>query len=181
MATTRRNLKDVINTEGQKLNNTAPKDKDSNNSNAKAEQDLAATIAELKAALAAAKKREDTLEKQVTSLQTDMNEQKAHVEKLEKLELKTELDEAKQTALKLAEKNSQLQAEIKALKAENKNSASKAESKSTALKAQNKNATTHHPSIYDRPIGYGDKRPAGQQNTETGDRQPGSNLKMWLD
>jgi chromosome segregation ATPase len=193
MATARRNIKEVLTTEGQKLNNTAAKEQNSDNSDASDEQDLAATVAELKSALAAANKREDTLQKQITSLQTDMGEQKVHVEKLEKLELKSELDEAKQTALKLAEKNSELQAEIKALKAENqalKNRsrsiydrpvgyadrppASKQNTENQALKNRDR-------SIYERPIGYADHRPAGKQNTETGDRNPQSNLKMWLD
>ncbi|PSB05243.1 hypothetical protein [Merismopedia glauca] len=176
MATGRRNLKDVITSEGEKLNNTAAKD-DSDGADTD-KQDLAEIVAELKAALAAANQKEDALQKQITSLQTEMHEQKVQVEKLERLELKSELDEAKQTALKLAEKNSELQAEIKALKAEKSDKSQKAEK---AEKLANTSLKNRDRSIYDRPIGYADHRPDGEQNRETGDRKSQSNFKMWLD
>lgn len=197
MATAKRNIKEVIATEGQKLNNTSTESKDAESqddnpksSDASDDGDLAATVAELKAALEAATKREDTLQKQITSLQSEMNDQKVHVEKLEKLELKAELDEAKQTALKLAERNSELEAEIKALKGGGqlaRKSDSKTDSKS-AKKTDSKSAksgenVTH--TIYERPIGKSQEyvthtiydRPVEKSHLD----EPKPKLNMWLD
>jgi chromosome segregation ATPase len=180
---TKRNIKDVLTVEGQKLNNTTAQTSEADKStNGTADKSLDATIAELKADLDAAKKKENTLQKQITSLKADVADQKSHIQKLERLELQSELAEVKQTALKLAEENSKLQAEIKSLKSPQKGSQPKASSlKVQDKKPEDRAFKNRDRSIYDRPIGYGDRRPEGQQNTETGDRQPNSSFKLWLD
>jgi chromosome segregation ATPase len=141
---TRRNTRDLIRQEGQKLN---PKPADaaeasngsepveSNTPEASETEDMAnstpakrttttkadldTTVMELKAKLEEATKRENSLQEQITTLQADLFDQKTHVEKLEQANLKVELEDAKKTALKLAEANSKLTAEVNALKKEN--------------------------------------------------------------
>ena len=107
-------------------------------------QDLEERVNELKAALAEAQekekvlsqfqdalaesnKKEASLQKQITDLQEDLQQQKQsvsilqkEVEKVEKIEhLKAELDQAKQAAVQLAQANEKLTKEIDALKKEN--------------------------------------------------------------
>ena len=107
-------------------------------------QDLEERVNELKAALAEAQekekvlsqfqdalaesnKKEASLQKQITDLQEDLQQQKQsvsilqkEVEKVEKIEhLKAELDQAKQAAVQLAQANEKLTKEIDILKKEN--------------------------------------------------------------
>ncbi|MCP2730347.1 hypothetical protein [Limnofasciculus baicalensis] len=107
-------------------------------------KDLDKTVDELKSALAAAQQKEKvltqlqeslaesnqkeaSLQKQITDLQKDLQQQKQsvatlqkEVEKVDKIEhLKTELDQAKQAAIQLAQVNEKLSKEIDALKKEN--------------------------------------------------------------
>lgn len=72
---------------------------------------LEATIAELKSGLETAQKTEATLQEKLTALQTELADQKALVQKLQAEQkqtqkLKAELEDAKQTILKLTEASS---------------------------------------------------------------------------
>jgi chromosome segregation ATPase len=140
---TKRNTRDLIHQEGQKLNpkpadaaeasngskpvesnkpETSESDDMTNSTPAKrnlTKADLETTVMELKTKLDQATKRENSLQEQITALQSGLSEQKTHVEKLEQANLKVELEEAKKTALKLAEANSKLTDEVKTLKKEN--------------------------------------------------------------
>lgn len=73
---------------------------------------LEATIAELKSGLATAQKTESTLQEKLTALQAELDEQKSLAQKLQAEQkqtqkLKAELEDAKQTILKLTEAGSQ--------------------------------------------------------------------------
>jgi predicted RNase H-like nuclease (RuvC/YqgF family) len=105
--------------------NTSNKSSANDTSPTKAE--LEATVAELKAALEQghqlelAHQHEGSLQQQVNELQAELSEEKKLVQKLQKeLEkansFKAELDQAKKTALQLAQENSKLIEEINALK-----------------------------------------------------------------
>lgn len=72
---------------------------------------LEATVNELRTTLEKAQKKETTLQKQITDLQSALSSQKAATENLTK-----ELDETKKTALQLAESNSKLIEEINGFK-----------------------------------------------------------------
>jgi chromosome segregation ATPase len=73
--------------------------------------ELEANIKELQEAISTLKQKESTLIKQISDLQTAFSEKEALVERLT-----NELYETKQTALQLADSNSQLLEEIKGLK-----------------------------------------------------------------
>jgi chromosome segregation ATPase len=103
--------------------------------------ELEATVAELKAALEEAQKKETSfadlkesleeshrkekaLQKQITELQAELHNQNESLQKLQKnlekiADLKTEFDQAKKAAVQLAEANEKLTQEINALKKEN--------------------------------------------------------------
>lgn len=90
-------------------------------------QEKEKVLTELQESLAESNKKEASLQKQITDLQEDLQQQKQsvatlqkEVEKVEKIEhLKTELDQAKQAAIQLAQVNEKLAKEIDALKKEN--------------------------------------------------------------
>ena len=103
--------------------------------------ELEATVAELKAALEEAQKKETTfadlkesleeshrkekaLQQQITELQAELHNQNDSLKKLQKnlekiADLKTEFEQAKKAAVQLAEANEKLTQEINALKKEN--------------------------------------------------------------
>ncbi|MGB3205144.1 MAG: hypothetical protein WBB28_09165 [Crinalium sp.] len=85
------------------------------------EDTLKATVADLQAALAQAKENEANLQQQISSLKSDLDQHKSLVDKVKQdldkaNSLKKELEETKQAALKLAEANSTLIAEMNAFK-----------------------------------------------------------------
>lgn len=91
-----------------------------------------AMLHEVKTALEQSQQREATLQKQLTVLQSQLDEQIALVKSLQAdvqraESLKTEIDEAKAAAVRLAESNTQLTQELEALRT---NSASKSTSAS---------------------------------------------------
>jgi DNA repair exonuclease SbcCD ATPase subunit len=86
-------------------------------------QNIAATFANLKDALEESQRKEASLQEKIADLQSDLQQHKESVNKLEKeldkvAQLKAELAQAKQEALKLAEINEGLSLEIKKLKKE---------------------------------------------------------------
>ena len=86
----------------------------------------AATVAELRAALEKAHKREYELQENVYQLKSELYEQKSLVQKLDQaldqanMKIKNELEQAKKTALELAEANGKLIEEIQGLKKQDK-------------------------------------------------------------
>lgn len=92
----------------------------------KAQQREESTVAELRASLEKAHKREYELQENVYQLKSELYEQKTLVQKLEQaldqanLKIKNELDQAKKTALELAEANGKLIEEIQGLKKQDK-------------------------------------------------------------
>lgn len=90
-------------------------------------QEKEKVLSQFQEALAESNKKEASLQKQITDLQEDLQQQKQsvsilqkEVEKVEKIEhLKAELDQAKQAAVQLAQANEKLTKEIDILKKEN--------------------------------------------------------------
>jgi chromosome segregation ATPase len=87
-----------------------------------AHQHEAAIVAELRAGLEKAHQREYELQENVYQLKSEVFEQKSLVQKLEQaldqanMKIKNELDEAKKTALELAQANAKLIEELKGVK-----------------------------------------------------------------
>jgi len=103
-------------------------DDTANNTSAKrstpTKADLEATVTDLKAELEQARQKEASLQPQIEQLQSELSEQKKLVHQLlldlEQTEtLKTELKQAKQAAMQLAESNNKLMEEVDVLKKEN--------------------------------------------------------------
>ena len=86
------------------------------------EIELKATITELRSTIEKAQKREDSFVQQISDLKAELSEQKKLAKKLQKeleqTNLKSELEQAKKTALELADANSKLIQEMKALQKE---------------------------------------------------------------
>jgi uncharacterized protein YyaL (SSP411 family) len=107
-----------------------------------ANAELIAKIDELKAALEKSQQKEKTLMQTVDSLQDQLDEQKATIHSLQAVvekanQIHHELEQAQQTALRLAESNQSLIEENKALRHENQASKSTESSSELALSAPN--------------------------------------------
>ncbi|GAC1496662.1 MAG: hypothetical protein NVS2B14_10620 [Chamaesiphon sp.] len=88
----------------------------------KTKAELEASVIELSGALEQAHQKESSLQQQITDLKLDLQKQEVLVQKLQKdleqANRKKEFEEAKKTALQLAEANSKLIEEVSVLKKE---------------------------------------------------------------
>ena len=98
--------------------------------------DFEAIIADLRANLEQSRQRESYFLQQISEMKTELSDQKKLVSKLQKdkeqSHLKSELEQAKKTALELAEANSKLIEEVKAFKKEKEKEKEKQEAKPIA-------------------------------------------------
>ncbi|AUT00992.1 hypothetical protein CLI64_11590 [Nostoc sp. CENA543] len=121
--------------------------------------DLEVTIKELQADLAASQQNEKTLQQEIANLQSALAEQKATVERVTK-----ELHETKQTALQLAEANSQLIEENKSVKQEQEAQLQKQQEKEKA-----KQPKPHQPVLYRKSHRTPEQYPVVQTNESKDD------------
>ncbi|KAB8335220.1 hypothetical protein SD80_002435 [Scytonema tolypothrichoides VB-61278] len=129
----------------------------------KAQKKEASVVKELKEALEKAQQKEASLQEQITDLQLDVSKHKKVAAKL-----KTELDDAKQAAIQLAEANSQLTETISALQQQKQNIQSSQQEKE---KTQSSKSIKSYRKSYDLP----EKQPIKKSEEPVDNTSP-----MWL-
>ncbi|MBH8564775.1 hypothetical protein I8748_21755 [Nostoc sp. CENA67] len=119
--------------------------------------DLEVMLKELKETLEQSQKNEKTLQEKITDLQSALSEQQAAAERLTK-----ELNEAKNTALQLAEANSKLIEENNSFKQEKENKAAvKEKENKSSIQVREK----YNPSDYRKSHRISEKLPEAPKDT----------------
>lgn len=118
--------------------------------------ELESKVQSLTEGLQAAQTKESGLEQQINHLEANLEQQKASIQDLQTVlsrtqTLKTELEQAKQDALKLAQENERLQSQIDTLKQENRDL-------QTQVKRPDRPASLPSRRMISRPVGSPSRR-----------------------
>ncbi|MHC5599126.1 MAG: hypothetical protein ACYTXC_24805 [Nostoc sp.] len=155
-------------------------DPGSNKRTSSTKADLETTVKELTTNLEISHKKEASLEQEIADLQSKLSKQKtfASEQKLLLEQQTKELDEAKKTALQLAEANSQLIEEIKALKqtAEDKSKLAVAVQETSAIKP----VKEHYNPLNYKKSHRSSETLAQSQPQNQPNEYPDSSNEMWL-